>query len=120
MTTLDKTPTSKRCSYCKQEKPATSEYFYQKEAGKNGLSSQCRKCTAERQGLYDEANREKIYEQQRRYREANQEKVAERKRRYRQANPEKVAERHRRYREANREKIAEQRRQRRKATPEST
>ena len=34
----------KRCTKCKIEYPATTEYFYKQIGGKYGLHSQCKKC----------------------------------------------------------------------------
>ena len=38
----------KRCSRCKQDLPATTEYFARSKPDKDGLFSYCKKCTAER------------------------------------------------------------------------
>ena len=119
----------KRCSRCKQEWPATAEYFHRKKTSTDGLDSGCKKCAAELAREYYEANREKVVESNREYREANREQIAEhkranrehiaeRKREYREANREQIAEYDRQYREANREQIAETDRQYREANPE--
>ena len=119
----------KRCSRCKQEWPATAEYFHRKKTSTDGLDSGCKKCAAAQSRQYYAANREKVVESNREYRRANRERIAEhkranrgqiaeRKRKYREANREKIAETDRQYREANREQIAETDRQYRIANPE--
>lgn len=40
----DSTTATKPCRFCKVEYPATREYF--RRSGKNGVSNQCKKCTA--------------------------------------------------------------------------
>lgn len=84
----DTTP-MKRCSRCKQESPATTEFFHRDKGGKNGFASRCKECRAETARRYYIVNQKKVAEQEIRYRGANREKVAERHRRYRQANREK-------------------------------
>lgn len=37
----------KTCTKCKQEFPETTEYFFKKKGGKNGLNAQCKKCHME-------------------------------------------------------------------------
>tara|TARA_R100001082_G_scaffold101335_1_gene70860 strand:+ start:248 stop:526 length:279 start_codon:yes stop_codon:yes gene_type:complete len=36
--------TTKKCSGCGQEKPATAEHWYHRSAAKDGLQSWCREC----------------------------------------------------------------------------
>lgn len=38
------TITTKRCAKCKEEFPATTEYFYRDKNMRDGLYSQCKKC----------------------------------------------------------------------------
>lgn len=100
------TPT-KICSICKQELPATLEYFAPHKEGKYGLHSRCRECNKEykrqeyqrNKATYKaqwerryEEKRDELIEYQRRYREENPKVISERKRRYRQENPGKVRE----------------------------
>lgn len=48
----------KMCSKCKQEFPATNEYFHKDLKGKYGLSSQCKECAKQRAKDWHWSNRE--------------------------------------------------------------
>lgn len=50
----------KRCPGCKQEFPATAEYFYRHPAGKYGLQPKCKTC----QGLFKKTPEYKAYQKQ--------------------------------------------------------
>ena len=41
---IDSTVATRRCSKCKEEKPATTEFFYAKKGGKDGLDRRCKEC----------------------------------------------------------------------------
>lgn len=55
--------TTKTCSRCGEEKPATTEYFYRH---RNGLRAACKVCIKQ----HYQANREKILEQQKQRKQA--------------------------------------------------
>lgn len=86
--------TTKTCSKCGEEKPATTEYFYRHL---NGLRPDCKMCKNKYSKQYYQANQE-----------ANREAKAEYDRQRYRANREAKAEYNRQYRQANREAIAEQ------------
>ena len=104
--------TTKTCSKCGEEKPATTEYFH--KHGKY-LRSVCKICVAEYHKQYYQANRETRAEQIKQYNQANKEAIAEWRKQYRQANleanREAKAEYDKQYRQANREVLIEQRKQ---------
>lgn len=97
--------TTKTCSKCKTEYPATTENFPVHTRKKDGLGSWCKACHRQYQREYYVANAEKRREQMREYDAANKEK----KREYREANKEKINERDREYYAANKEKKREYR-----------
>jgi len=110
------------CTKCGEELAATADNFYRLKTGKYGLRPECKKCIAEYNKRYHEANREAIVKSNKQWREANREygklyrkdnrePIAERVKLWREANREPLAERQKRYREANREPIAERNKQ---------
>lgn len=104
--------TTKTCSKCGEEKPATAEFFHKHG---NGLKAACKICVLEHSKQYYQANREARLERSKQYRQANKEAIAERDKRYYQSNREAIAERNKQYHQANREAIAERHKQRREA-----
>ena len=70
----------RRCTTCKEEKPATLDYFYKCRRVRSGLQAVCKTCNSNRQKRYREtcaSNRQKRYREtcasnrQKRYREIN-------------------------------------------------
>lgn len=56
----------KRCTKCKEEKPATAEFFYRQKRGKFGFQSRCKSCSA-LYGQTDEAReKERLRQRERR------------------------------------------------------
>jgi hypothetical protein len=104
----------KICSKCKQELPATNEYFSKKKTGIYGLKPACKKCLNKANKVYAELNKEKVNERIRKYKALNRESINEKGRIYNSANKERY---HQRY-EANREKILQYFRERRLNHPE--
>jgi len=83
------------CITCKQEFPATVEYFYTK--GKY-LDSYCKPCNNKQTIDYRKANREKRNAADRKRYARNPEKGRERSKSWQKANPEKIMARRNRYR----------------------
>ncbi len=98
----------KKCKKCERVLPLGE--FNKNKTKKDGLQGECKKCVAEYQRKYNEANKDKLAEKKCKYREANKDKIAEKKRKYREANKDKIAEKSRKYYEANKDKIAESQR----------
>ena len=96
--------TTKTCSKCGEEKPATLEFFHRH---RKGLNAACKVCINKYSNQYQQANREAIAEYNKQYQQANREVIAERKKRYQQANREAIAEYNKQHYQANREVIAE-------------
>jgi hypothetical protein len=126
--------TTKRCTKCGQEYPATREFFVLDKRNKSGIGSHCRKCQAERNKEYYAANSEhhaqltKTYYESHKeeilvkardrykvnrehhlavgkvWREANRERVASKEKVWYEKNRERVAEKSRKWYEANRER----------------
>jgi len=99
--------TTKRCTKCGNELPATVEYFNAAKLGKYGLSAKCKACNH----LYYEANKDKIKQRAKDWHEANLDKVGARYRatyvphpHQNVTTPERVSDQKKRYREANRDK----------------
>lgn len=122
--------TLKQCSKCKQQKPATTEYFAARPSRPSGLTSQCRECLREDQVLRRKKNPERVREIQRksqaRRKAANPEKIRAQDRashaRRRAANPEKFRAKQRtiqaRYRARHPEKVREDNKRYREENPE--
>ena len=62
----------KTCTKCGETLPATTEYFYKHKSCKYGLSGKCKKCIAEQQKQYYEANKERIAERYNQYHQTPQ------------------------------------------------
>ena len=77
----------KICSKCKQEKPATLEYFSRKASSKDGLRTYCKLCG----NAYTQQWKEENPNHQKEYAEANKEKLAAKKKIYRQKNKELIS-----------------------------
>lgn len=99
----------RKCKQCQEEKPLTTEYFYQRKDGKDGkilYRWKCKECESKRMKKWRQDNEEylKEYEQNR-----DKEKRRERDRRYYYGNHEKVLEKSRvankKYYQKNKEKI---------------
>ena len=84
---------TKTCSRCKQEFPATLEFFHKNRGGKYGLRSNCKSCCKE----YRRENKEAICELGKKYRQENKEALREKKKKYRQENKEAILERQKKY-----------------------
>ena len=89
--------TTKTCSKCGEEKPATTEFFH-----RNGqyIRRICKVCKKKYNNQHYQANREAIIERSKQHYQANREVKAEYNKQYRQANREAVAERKRQYKQA--------------------
>jgi len=61
----------KTCSKCKEEYPATSEYFYRHSARKDGIASACKMCRKVEEKLYYQNNKKKIIKRNQDYRKNN-------------------------------------------------
>lgn len=108
--------TTKRCTKCGQEFPATTEYFSPNRKVKDGLQARCKSCCAEWQREYRkshpeavravEANRdkEKRRQQSRDYYQRNAEARRDYRREYYQIHTEEILEYQCEYRKNNREK----------------
>lgn len=110
----------KRCTKCKQEFPATAEYFPTRKDSLDGLRAHCRTCTTARRKQYyaDHADEARQYTRQwrsenvarhrentRRWERENKERYLEAKRAWGKANPEKVRGYAQKWRKANPETV---------------
>lgn len=111
--------TTKRCSKCGQEFPATTEFFYAHPTGTFKLSPKCKPCTREsvrensaknpeekreRDRQYYWNNREKVSEYHRQYYTENRSEILEKQRQEYAKNPERKLATNRRWRKANPER----------------
>ena len=94
---MEETSTMKKCTGCREEFPATLEFFYK---AKNGLRGECKKCKRSNsaQRLLDnpgydkrryENNREQQIERAKAWKKANKEHYAEYQKQWKKNNPEK-------------------------------
>lgn len=95
--------TTRVCTKCKEQFPATTEYFYATQKG--GLNGSCIKCTLEKRRANYLANREKKLEYSRNYYQTNKGEIAKKSRIYQENNREKIRERHKKYAKDNDEKL---------------
>lgn len=100
-------PQTKKCTKCRESKPATTEYFSRHKTGKYGINSRCKACESERGRAYREANRKRERERMRAWRVANPERAAEMARAWHAANRERELERQRAWAKANPDRRAE-------------
>jgi len=91
---------TKVCNKCKKEK--NINLFYKSLFNKDGLMSQCIKCTNKQNKIYREKNKDKIRKRKKEYRENNIEKFKERDRKYHLENKDKIKKRDKRYYQKNR------------------
>lgn len=82
--------TTKRCTRCGEEKPATAEYFSRGIAFKYGLRNICKPCQIEYNREYVERNRDKVAEYKREYQRKNRKRLAQNSKRFAESNPEKI------------------------------
>lgn len=92
---------TKRCSKCQEEKPATFEFFFRDKQVKCGFRSVCKECDKKRNKRYYNENQEDILEQKKQYRQENLEELREKDRIYSQNNKERKAEYSRQWRKDN-------------------
>jgi hypothetical protein len=102
---------NKICSRCKQEFPATAEYFVVDKRNSNGLGALCRTCEKARIQKYSKAHPEKGRERQQKFEERNPGRVTELKRDWRHKNPDKVKEAKSKHRASHHEEILASERQ---------
>lgn len=107
MTEIDSTPTipTKRCTVCKTEFPATTEFFYRRKTGKYGVMAKCKGCWNTISNQWRENNLDKCRENERRRYAQNPEKFLSRDRAYYAANREKETLRSLTYQQLHREQI---------------
>jgi len=97
---------TKTCTKCKEEKPATLEYFHKQPRGKFGVTSICRICHIERMKNYYLKNKEKEKIRNRKYYDNNFEKENNRHLSHYYENWELVNKKQKEYVAKNRDKIA--------------
>ena len=66
---------TKKCTKCREEKPATTEYFFKSANLKCGLHSWCKNCKKAAKKTYREENPEKVNAAETKYRKENREQV---------------------------------------------
>ena len=69
----------KICTKCREELPATDEFFYKRSSGKFGLHAHCKKCFSRRCKRYYRVNEEHIKAQVKKYRATPAGKESKRK-----------------------------------------
>lgn len=99
---------TKVCKKCGVEKPFSE--FIKEKRHRDGLSSQCKSCNAERYKKYRSANKEKVAESKKKYKETHIEKIREYRRKWYASNPEKSKKNSLKWVEANIEHVRERNR----------
>lgn len=92
---------TRTCTKCKQELPATEEYFSKHKGCKYGLNSVCKKCMASAARDYHWQNHEEVLAKQRAYSKENQKMLSINKNKWVAENRDRVLAIHRRWRERN-------------------
>jgi hypothetical protein len=92
----------KKCSNCKQLKPATTEYFGKASKNKDGLKHRCKEC---RSKLEYQLNAEAIKSKRKKYYQNNKEKILEITSQYKQENAEWYKKYYQSYYKENADKI---------------
>lgn len=90
MDTPDHT-TSKRCTKCGKEYPATTDNFYRSAGGKYGLKSACIPCSSAKSNEWRAANKDKTSAARKSWYASNRERRSEYNRAYREAHREYFA-----------------------------
>lgn len=80
----------KRCTICKQLKPATYEYFCKRSSRPDGLNYECKSCAQLRVAQWRRNNPERKRQSNREYREANVDSIRQYKQEWRERNREYV------------------------------
>lgn len=65
----------KICKKCKEEYPATIEFFHRNNASKDGLAYRCKKCRKEYNISHYNRNRQKIQKVHRKYQKKNNDRI---------------------------------------------
>ncbi len=91
----------KVCTKCSELK--VYDEFYRKADGRDGYSSQCKKCTAVKQKEYQRKNKERIKEYQDEYRRLNKDYLLDAAKEYRENNSEAKHARDKEYRDTHKE-----------------
>lgn len=91
-------PEIKKCTKCGDPFPRTSQYFQKDKGYKDGLTAQCKTCTAKRMEKYNKKNKEKIASNKKEYYIKNKDAITERNLLYVKKNKLAIAERNRMYR----------------------
>ena len=125
----------KTCSKCKEELPATNEFFNKDKSRKDNLTSRCRKWISkynkekiennsefrrkkiESDKRWNKENPEKVKEYQKKYYQENKESFKEKAKKWKEANPEREKENSKKWKEENKEKVKEYKKERRKNNP---
>ena len=91
---------TKRCTKCQEEKPATLEFFSKHSGRKDGLNYCCKECCKKRGKKYKEDNKEKISQYNKEWNEKHRKEYSKK---YREENLEKCLQQEAESRERRRE-----------------
>lgn len=87
-TTMNSNDTTKTCTKCGKEYPATTEYFH--KHSKNILRSRCKSCVNSENNQYSSNNRDKLRENAREYYQANRSEILKKSKEYNFINRDKI------------------------------
>ena len=85
---------TKTCSKCKEELPATNNYFHNNTRSRDGLSARCKSCTKEQSRIYYIENKGAINKRNSAYRLENKEATIAQSKVYYIENKEAISNRH--------------------------
>lgn len=102
--------TTKRCTKCGNEYPATTDFFYKHSGMKDGLRPNCKICSKKDFDNWSKNNSKRIYETNLKWKTSNPDKVKNYQAEWKRNNPERKRELDRLYRERNRDDIRKRQR----------
>ena len=109
---------TKICSKCKIELPATAKYFYRRKRARDGLNSNCKKCSAKANKKWRRAHRDERSAYDKQWYEKNKEYRKEKARQYYRENKEHCKKRMKRYYQENKEYLKKDIKRWKKENPE--
>lgn len=96
---------TKTCSKCGNIYPANWEYFFKQPSHKDGLKSECKKCSSKRMKQRYEKKKEEDHVYKKEYYQKNRDVILKKIKAYADKNCEKIAADNKRWREVNKESL---------------
>lgn len=113
----DNTTVLKRCTKCLEWKPETSEWFYRKANGKNGLNARCKICIGKETSAYDKTHPEIRAKAWKKWADNNKDYIKAHNGEWAKRNPDKNRAKAKQWYWENRDRASENSRKRRENKP---